>query len=233
MLKKSDFILLKKFLEKCDYTKEELKDINENFGKKNVTCLLNQIYAALKILSDNENEYLKIFNYLVNNFDLGCNILEVASGNYPILAEYIDQYQTKIGKGTITVVDPKLSVKELGNVKLVKKPFNYGDVVKPYDLIISQSPCLKLDDIAVSAIQNNKQFFISMCQCIYDRYPYLIDYYYVNQDYDPIFDQLLAEMRRLNGLNKINNLKIDSNSIFYDNNYKEIKCFSGKKLIKE
>ena len=229
---KSDYILLKEFLIKCDYTKEQLDYINNNFGKNDVLSILRQIYAALGMLNIDENEYIQVFNYLLSNFDLGCNILEIAGGNYPVLATYISEHQKKIGKGSITVIDPDLSAKKLGNIKLIKESFNYLNDIKNYDFIISQSPCLKIDDIVVSAIENNKQFFVTMCKCIYDRYPYLFDYFYDDSDYDPVFNSLLFEMRNLKSLNDNCNLYIDSKTLFLAN-YDEIKCFTGKYLIKK
>ena len=70
-----------------------------------------------------------------------------------------------------------------------------------------------------------------MCRCIYDRYPYLSDYYFDDEGFDPIFNKLHGEMCKLNEINKQTNLKIDSSTIFYD--YEEIKYFTGKKLIKK
>lgn len=228
-MNKTDYINLQKFLLKCNYNEEQLEYIYKNFGKKDVLCILRQIYASLGMINDEENEYLKIFEYLLKKFNLGCNILEVACGNYPVLAHYIDTYQKKIGKGTITVIDPEVSIKKLGNIKIIKDSFNYGDNVDNFDLIISQSPCLKIDDVAVTAIEKKKQFFISMCKCIYSRYPDLVDFFYDDCDFDPLHNRLLSEMRQINKNDK--GFIIDSDQICI--NYTDIKCFTGKKLIKK
>lgn len=229
MLDKENYILLKKLLMYCKYNEEQLDYIYRNFGKKNVLCILRQIYASLGMLNDSENEYLKVFNVLKNNFNLGCNILEIGGGNYPILAKYIDDYQFKIKKGSITVIDPELAVKKLGNIKLIKDSFMFGDNISNYDLIISQSPCLKIDEVSAAAIEKNKNFFVTLCNCILERYPNLVDYYYDDESFDPIFEQLLSEMKSYNSALKTTNLQIGSGSVFYDEG--EIKYFTGKKLI--
>ena len=92
------------------------------------------------------------------------------------------------------------------------------------------APCFKIDEIAVAAIKNKKEFLITMCNCIIERYPELVDYYF-DDDYDPLLDRLLYEMRRYNEFLKNDKFFIDSGSIFYEN-YREIKYFTGKKLIK-
>lgn len=229
-MKKNDLLVLKDFILKCNYSDEQKKYIYDEFGKKNVLCILRQIYASLGMLNDNENEYLQIFNFLINNFNLDCNILEIGCGNFPILATYIDRHQKNIGKGTITVIDPELSIKKHGNIKLIKDSFMFGDDISKYDLIISQSPCLKIDEVTAAAIEKKKNFFVTLCNCILERYPNLVDYYYDDESFDPIFEQLLFEMNSYNNYLNNSNYNINSGSLCY--NYGEIKYFTGKKLIK-
>ena len=230
MIKENDYIALNRFLSACKYDVEQLDYVKRNFGKKNVLCVLREIYASMGVLEQSENEYMKIFNLLKIEFDLGCNILEIGGGSYPVLASYIDRYQHKIGKGTITVIDPAICINKLGNVKLVKEKFNFGDDISKYDLIVSQSPCLKIDEFSAAAIEKNKSFFVTLCNCILERYPNLVDYYYDDESFDPIFEQLLSEMKVYNSTLKNNDLQIGSGSVFYDEG--EIKYFVGKKLIK-
>lgn len=229
-MSKNDLLVLKDFLLKCDYSDEQKNYIYKEFGKKNVLCILRQIYASLGMLNNNENEYLQVFNSLNSSFNLGCNVLEIGCGNFPILATYIDRYQRKIGKGTVTVIDPELSVKKQGNIKLIKDSFMFGDDISKYDLIVSQSPCLKIDEVSAAAIEKEKNFFVTLCNCILERYPNLVDYYYDDESFDPIFEQLLFEMNSYNNYLKNSNYKINSGSLCY--NYGEIKYFTGKKLIK-
>lgn len=229
-MNKNDYIALKSFLLKCNYNEEKLNYIYKQFGKKNVLCILRQIYASLGMLNDDENEYLQVYNFLSKNFDLGCNILEVGCGSFPALASYIDKHQRKIGNGTITVMDPELSVKKFGNIKLIKDSFMFGDDISKYDLIISQSPCLKIDEVSAAAIEKEKNFFVTLCNCILERYPNLVDYYYDDDNFDPIFEQLLSEMHTYNNYLENKNLQLKSGSLFYNDG--EIKYFTGKKLIK-
>ncbi len=209
---------------------DRLKYIEDTFGKKNALSILRQIYASVGALNESENEYLNVFNFLQKHYNLNGNILEIGGGYYPALASYIDKYQRKIGCGTITVIDPELGVSKLGSIKLYKEIFNKQDDISSYDLIISQAPCLMLDEITQAAIQKNKEFFVTLCKCVIDKYPYMIDFYSDDYGFENIQNKKFSEMKKLNGENK--ELIIDTGTIFYDT-YSEIKYFTGKKLIKK
>ena len=112
--------------------------------------------------------------------------------------------------------------------KEYEKDHNYK--VSKYDLIISQSPCLKIDEVSAAAIEKEKNFFVTLCNCILERYPNLVDYYYDDDNFDPIFEQLLSEMHTYNNYLENKNLQLKSGSLFYNDG--EIKYFTGKKLIK-
>lgn len=193
----SDLELLESFLDSCNYEKKDLIDIRENFKKNMGIPMFRQIYAELGLISNEENEYYQILNFLKRNFDLGCNVLEICGGHYPILSKYIDIEQTRIQKGTITVYDPKLVVSKLGNVKLVKEDFSKKTDISKYDLIISQFPCNLFDDIVDSAAISNKDYFIALCECIYKKYSSKIDLldWYFFEDYDPVRDILYNSVK--------------------------------------
>lgn len=192
----SDLELLERFLDSCNYDKKDLIDIRENFKKDMKIPIFRQIYAELGLISNEENEYYQILKFLKRNFDLGCNVLEICGGHYPILSKYIDIEQTRIQKGTITVYDPKLAVSKLGNIKLVKEDFSKKTDISKYDLIVSQFPCDLFDDIVDSAVVADKDYFIALCDCIYKNYSSKIDLldWYFFEDYDPVIDILYSHI---------------------------------------
>lgn len=227
-----DYETLKnKVLEKKSFH-DRLGIIENIYGIKDAISILRQIYAQSNLLNDNDNEYLRLLNYLLfKKYNLGGNILEIGGGVYPVLSSYIDAYQRRIGKGTITVIDPRLGISKLGNIKLVKDNFSIDDI-KNYDLVISQSPCIITHDVLDSAIDNGKEFFVTLCKCLIDKYPYLIDFYSDDYGFYNIQNDILNQKRQRNNNLRNNNLHIDSGTIFYGDNM-EMKYISGKKLIKK
>ena len=223
--------LKEKILKKESYY-ERLNIVESIYDKKDAMCILRQIYAQNEMLNDQENEYLKLLHYLISKqFNLDGNVLEIGGGVYPVLSSYIDAYQRKIGSGTITVIDPRLGISKLGNVKLIKDKFTGN--VENYDFIISQSPCTITHEVMNSAIDNGKEFFVTLCKCLIDQYPYLIDFYSDDYGFYNVQNDILNQKRKRN-LSTGNNLDIDSGIIFYgDNELEEIKYISGKKLIKK
>lgn len=228
-----DYEKLKSEVLQFELYSERIGKIESIYGSKDAISILRQIYAEGNLLNDNDNEYLSLLKYLLcKKYNLGGNILEIGGGVYPVLSSYIDAYQRRIGSGTITVVDPQLGISKLGNIKLIRDRFTTNGI-KNYDLIISQSPCIITHDVIDSAIDNGKEFFVTLCKCLIDSYPYLIDFYSDDYGFDNIQNDILNKKRqRNNNLRTGNNLYIDSGSIFYGDNM-EMKYISGKKLIKK
>lgn len=129
------------------------------------TDIMNQIYAEIGLLPEANNIYKGFMNVLSKEHDLDCNILEIGGGFFPIMAKYIDEEQQKIGKGTITVYDPMLVTKKLGNIKLIKENFTHLDTVNQYDLIIGIAPCEATEFIIKKAAEEGKTFFVALCGC--------------------------------------------------------------------
>ena len=232
-MNKIDYEKLKSQVLSLNSYSERLVLIEKICNEKDALSILRQIYAQMNLLNNRENEYLSFFNYLLyKKYNLGGNILEIGGGVYPILSSYIDAYQRKIGSGTITVVDPRLGISKLGNIKLIKDKFSPGKV-KEYDLVISQSPCLITHEVINSAIDNGKEFFVTLCKCLIDKYPYLIDFYSDDYGFDNIQNNILEQKRKRNDeLRTGKDLFIDSGTIFYGKNLDEMRYISGKKLIK-
>lgn len=129
-------------------------------GTHNHICL--QIYDELGILPDSINPY-KAFSNLVNQkFNIkDKHIIEIGGGKIPSLAKRIDLMQDK---GTITVYDPNLYIKEeYSNIKLIKKKFSLMNNVSSADILIGLLPCGSSSTIIKSAIKYNKDFMIALC----------------------------------------------------------------------
>ena len=136
---------------------------NEYFELHNHICL--QLYDELGLLDDSMNPY-KAFSELVNEqFNIkDKNIIEIGGGNIPRLAKRISAMQEN---GTITVYDPNLYIKNedasTSKLKLVKRRFYSILNVDKADLLIGLLPCGSSTVIVNSAVKNNKDFMIALC----------------------------------------------------------------------
>ncbi len=169
---------LDQFLDKYkkQYPEPAIQFIKNNFGKilpLNNPDILNQIYDALGMFKE-ENTYLAYLQLLEQYFDISSNILEIGGGFYPAFATHIRDRQLKTGKGTITVYDKMLITESLPNMKLVKKDFTMNDSVKQYDLLVGILPCDATTLIIKKANDENKNFFIVLCNCTHFSRQYLM-----------------------------------------------------------
>lgn len=141
-----------------------------NLDKK-VPSEYYEIYDELDLIPNDKNIYDKFLNKLLENFDIDCNILEVGGGALPRLAYRISQKQLEIGCGTITVIDPKLSIKQSNNsnLRLYKEKFKMETNVDDFNLIIGIFPCEATDVIVKKSLYSNKDFFIRLCDCIHSK----------------------------------------------------------------
>ncbi len=103
--------------------------------------ILSQIYSHISALSDDRDVYKKFMDFINEKYGLNQDILEVASGFFPTLAEKIDICQQSINKGSITAIDPFLIPTKLGNVKLCKSSFCGDMSLENYTLVTSMYPC--------------------------------------------------------------------------------------------
>lgn len=160
----------KKEYKEC-YTEEEWKFIEENFWtyifSPAAPDLLMQIYTELNIISEQGNFYQKHLNNLQSKFNIGCNILDVASGIIPSFANLLAFEQLKIGKGTVTIYEPLLGLTKAKypNITLHKEKFTSETRIKKFDLITGIMPCGATDVIIEQACKNKKDFYIAMCGC--------------------------------------------------------------------
>ncbi len=169
---------LNEFLNKYkdQYPQAAIEYITNNFGKRlplNNPDILNQVYDALGMFKE-ENTYLAYLKLLEQYFDISSNILEIGGGFYPAFATHIRDRQLQTKKGTITVYDKMLVTQNLPHIKLVKQDFKIQDTVAPYDLLVGILPCEATTLIIKKANEENKNFFIVLCNCTHFSRQYLM-----------------------------------------------------------
>ena len=129
---------------------------------------LYQIYSYLNLFKSEDDIYYGYFKKLAENFDINCNILDVASGAIPAFGLIISGKQMELpnARGSITMCDPAIVLDTLKNenMTIVRDKFKKDDVFN-YDLITGIMPCGVTRDIIESACQYNKDFFIGLCGC--------------------------------------------------------------------
>ena len=164
------------------YPNEALEFIKDNFSKGLTdVCqadLLMQINQELGVTFPIPSFYEAHANKLMEHFDVGCHITDVASGMVPAFANLIAARQLKIGKGTITLYDPELLTTEpkYRNMILHKEEFTTSTDVSSSNLLVGILPCGATEDIIESACTNHKDFYVAMCGCTHFKYisPFMI-----------------------------------------------------------
>ena len=136
--------------------------------------LMNQVYDALGIFSNDKNPYIQYSNLIEKYFNLNSNILEIGGGFYPALASHIADKQLNLKNGTITVYDKNLILTSLKNIKLVKRDYATEDDVSNFDLLIGIMPCQATSLIIEKANKGKKDFFIALCGCTHFSREYLM-----------------------------------------------------------
>ena len=116
----------------------------------------------------NDNEfYLQHLNKIKQNFDIRCDILEVASGIIPVFANLLAKEQFELNSGSVTVYDPRLilGLPKYDNMFCNKQRFSLDVDVSKYKLITGIFPCEVTEDIIASACINKKDFYVALCGC--------------------------------------------------------------------
>lgn len=123
-------------------------------------------------LNSNEDDiYLKFFNLMKDNFEIGQNIVEIGCGWFPSLARYIDNEQQRLGRGSIICYDPRLKIHEFGNI-ILNQGYLYSDTdVSKAGLICSFYVCDAERELLEVTEREKKEFIMGICTC-YKFYPY-------------------------------------------------------------
>ena len=146
------------------YIKGYLKEVKEGRHDIFLPDLMRELFDHFQILSDDQDIYKGFVDMLQENFSMeDANILEVGGGIFPELARRISLLQNR---GRITVYDPRLSVYEAGNTRmiLVRKNFSQYDSLGLTDLMIGFMPCKGAEDLVSSATKNGVDFMVALCE---------------------------------------------------------------------
>lgn len=148
--------------ETLEYIKQNFWNyINEDFSGN----VLFQVYSELGIYDD---KFYKVhLEEIKKHFDIRCNILDVASGIIPVFGNMLAKEQLKLGKGRVTLYDPKLILPaaKYPNMSLNKRKFKLDTDIGPYKLVTGILPCEITETIIESACMNKKDFYIVLCGC--------------------------------------------------------------------
>ena len=189
--------LLSRFMrEYSDKYSEKQRELLSEYLQENVGSYFNQmelfqIYSYLGLMKDEDNIYYGYYEKMKENFDIDCDILDVACGNIPAFGMIVSEKQLQLAnKGTVTVCDPALIFEscDKANMKLVKAPFDSNYDVSKYDLITGIMPCSTTRDIVKAACENNKDFYIGLCGCAPDGYAYSDGETYLDKNLNYIKD---------------------------------------------
>lgn len=124
--------------------------------------IVSQISSKIGYLSKSNDRYLGFIDIIINDFKSCGNILEVASGRYPIISYYLSKMKFS---SSITSMDPKLVTTCLNGIKLVKQPFTFDTDISAYDFGISYFPCEATLPFIKKFCTDGKDFIVGLCGC--------------------------------------------------------------------
>lgn len=136
------------------------------------TCLL-QLLSKYDVIK-NEKDFYKVFAETLKKYNLlNGNCCEVAAGEYPRLSEII--YPTVEEKhSNLTIYEPTLTIKKLGNAKLVKEKFTFETDISGYDTLFGMFPCEATIPLIEKSITADKNLLVAFCDCDHstEKYPF-------------------------------------------------------------
>ena len=187
------------FNPKCSDVKSKIDALR--FAKKYfnsdsiISSNIYAIYDELGLIPEQENRYDLFVNKLISIFDIKGNVLEIGGGNLPCVGERIAKRQIELGKGTITVYDPSLSVKKskYPNLILCKDELTMTTDIQGYDLLIGAFPCDATELMIHRALTENKDFFIQLCDCVIPFKDMSEEEYIYCQHHPNVYQQMLVD----------------------------------------
>lgn len=126
--------------------------------------IVREIYDEFGLIPKSENIYDGFADLIFDTCGIeNKNIIEVGGGHLPRLAKRLSERQVA---GTIKVYDPLLSIYEKSSPKLqlVREMFSDKTNVTDADLLVGLMPCGAALDIVCSAVKNNKDFLVALCE---------------------------------------------------------------------
>lgn len=157
---------------------------------------LLQIYSMAGFYTSKQEDFFyKHFSKLKLNFDIGCNILEIGGGPLAVFSNCIALEQLKIGKGTVTVYDPRLITQSLKhpNITPYKENFTSDIDVSKFDLIVGIYPCKGTELLIETACKNRKDFYTALCGC----WHFPTNSYYLYSDEGPTYQEYVCQDARV------------------------------------
>ena len=197
------------FLEKYSkmYDEETIQYIKQNFWNYiNMNFNGNVLFQVYSELGLYDNEFYKAhLEKIKEHFDIRCNVLDIASGIIPVFGNMLAKEQLELGKGRVTLYDPKLILPaaKYQNMSLNKRNFKLDTDVGPYKLITGILPCEITETIIESACMNQKDFYIALCGCDHFNSKYEE---YMFADAPPYHEHLINRAEAL--VKKYNNGKL-------------------------
>ena len=179
------------------YPAPVIRFIMDNFDKKIKTIegidIVNQVYDELGFLSDENNIYISFLNIVSRYHSLDGNILQVGGGYIPALSKHIATQQLKIGRGTITVYDSKLIIKNYKGIILIKRNLTKKDDLSPYDSIVGLFMRDDAETIIEQAFKYNKDYSIGLCGCV-PKNPHLQKHILSTQEW---YEYIISKAERM------------------------------------
>lgn len=159
---------------------DEFYDFIDSFKKiifkdmKDTPKLISYSAKALHLLFERPLTPLQIaFSSLVTELapkGKDTAILEVGAGMYPKTAISLAQHFK-----SVTAVDKQfiLSINSMDcmNVRALEECFDINAQIKDYDFIIGRRPCSAIESIVKLAKEENKPYFIELCECLLPENP--------------------------------------------------------------
>lgn len=159
------------------YPKEAIDFILANFNDECDADIVLQIRSKLGLIAKENDLYDGFLNNLKQyNLNRG-DILEVASGFYPILAEKIAESSEV---SSVTAVDPCVIPSPLEKVKTARQLFKLSDSIEKYSCLVALKPCEATIRIIKNAYIFHKPFTIGLCGCTH--------FTYINSLFPPSYD---------------------------------------------
>ncbi len=132
---------------------------NENF--------FLQVFSISGAYPDEVNPYYQMATEIEEEYGVDRDIMEVGAGFFPALAVELRKKQIKIGKGTVTIYDPKTiidSESEYG-IKVIKQKFTENMMIKEGSILVGRKPCKATPIIIKNANAQAIETYINLCAC--------------------------------------------------------------------
>ncbi len=125
-----------------------------------------EIFDAWGLLAEEVNPYHNFGKYIIENTNVGRDVVEVSAGQLARLSHRLRSEQIKLGKGTLHVYD-KMLKDVIVNENYVVHRENLNELTNlgSASLIVSLKPCKANELVLRRAITENRDFIIGLCDC--------------------------------------------------------------------